>query len=501
MDFDIDRRELLKATGAGMATVTVASGTASANLDGSGTESDPFRIRTFDDLLSIDDGSIESSLTKHYVLEEDIDATGEGQIVPLAFATTFEEDPKDFTGTFDGQGNSIIGLTVDGMSNYDDAGLFGSIGNGGVVKNVNLVDIEVTGDSAAGGIAGVFDGGTDGKIKNVSVTGTVQGDSGVGGIIGEMSSGTLTDSSSSAEVTATSDIGGAIGSLLGGDVTRTYAEGNVGPAVEAEPNNVGGFVGRMSAGSITLSFATGNVDGKSSVGGFVGIIEDDSITKAYARGDITSTGGVEPGPFGGFAGRISNASVEEVYSTGAVPEGFSGGLIGSFIQAMSVEEEPVSVLNSHANSSYWDEEASGLTNSDGGEGRATAQMTGDDASAPGNMDGFDFENTWVTVTGDENPIIGFSPAETQTTIQATQPTGPGYPVFGWQLEGEAGKTCIDRRNLSRGQEDEECPVDRDIGRGGSRRELDRESGRGGDDTHRDSSTARRDRGRGDRRGR
>ena len=129
----------------------------------------------------------------------------------------------------------------------------------------------------------------------------------------------------------------------------------------------------------------------------------------------------------------------------------------------------------------------------------TAQMTGDDA--PDNMDGFDFDNTWVTVTGDEDAIIGFKPvvSPTETKIQATQPTGPGYPVFGWQL-GEDEKDCIDRRSLGRGQEDEECAFDRDIERGGSRRELDRQTGRGGDGEHIDSETSRRDRGRGSRRG-
>jgi hypothetical protein len=48
--------------------------------------------------------------------------------------------------------------------------------------------------------------------------------------------------------------------------------------------------------------------------------------------------------------------------------------------------------------------------------------------------------------------------------------------------------CVNRRNLSRGQEGQECPDDRDISRGGSREELDRGAGR-------DSDTRRRDRGR------
>jgi len=59
----------------------------------------------------------------------------------------------------------------------------------------------------------------------------------------------------------------------------------------------------------------------------------------------------------------------------------------------------------------------------------------------------------------------------------------------------AGGECIDRRNLSRGQESQECPRDRTLSRGESRRDLDRETGRGGGSEQPDSTTSRRDRSR------
>jgi hypothetical protein len=52
--------------------------------------------------------------------------------------------------------------------------------------------------------------------------------------------------------------------------------------------------------------------------------------------------------------------------------------------------------------------------------------------------------------------------------------------------------CLNRREISRGQEGQECPKNRTIERGGSREELDRE-------TDRRSDTKRRDRSRGERR--
>jgi parallel beta-helix repeat protein len=72
------------------------------------------------------------------------------------------------------------------------------------------------------------------------------------------------------------------------------------------------------------------------------------------------------------------------------------------------------------------------------------------------------------------------------------------PLAGTSVSGapgaDAGGDCINRRNIGRGQEGQECPRDRGLGRGGSREELDRETGR-------NSDTARRDRGRGERGGR
>lgn len=511
MDFDIDRRELLKAAGAGMATVTVTTGVAGAQTDladlpGDGSEANPYQLDSFEDLLAID-----QDLTANYVLTDNIEFGGEGAILPLAFDNSGYSS-VDFTGTLDGQGFEVRDFVVDGSSGYDGGGLLGSIGDGGVVKNLDIVNIDVIGDTFAGGLTGEFDGGTDGEINNVTVTGAVESRGlfgafppTAGGLVGVMNSGTITDSGSSADVRGGENLGGVVGFMLGGDITRTYAEGSVEPAAEEFTTEAGGFVGDMRTGSITLSFATGGVVGSSEIGGFVGDMEGGNITKAYARGDATGIEGVEGSPpdnIGGFAGLISSGTVEEVYSTGAVSttvEGSGlGGLVGLFDSAELVEEESISVLSFHVTDGYWDVPASGQETSDGGTGLGNIEdtppaneMTGDDA--PNNMAGFDFQNTWVTVTGDENAIIGFKPAGTQ--IQATQPTGPGYPVFGWQLVEEE-KECIDRRNLSRGQEEKECPFDQSIERGGSRQGLDRSSGRGGDDTHRDSETARRDRSRG-----
>jgi hypothetical protein len=533
MDFEIDRRELLKATGAGMATVTVTTGAAVAqtnlgNLPGDGSEANPYELDSFEDLLAID-----QDLTANYVLTDNIEfGATDPPIEPLAFdgGSYYGYSSTDFTGTLDGQGFEIRDFVIDGASIYDGGGLFGSIGTGGVVKNLNIVNIDVIGDSFAGGLTGKFDGGADGKIKNVSVTGAVEsrGSFGInapsaGGIVGTMLSGTVSDCSSSAGVRGERNLGGAIGDMSGGDVTRTSAEGVINVVVERSSD--GGFVGRLSNGTITQCYATGNVNGSADVGGFVGEMEGGEINQAYAWGDVSGFENI-----GGFVGFLQDGTIEEVYAVGEIlAEGGGGGLIGG-VPVEGIEEpifretdgESITPLQASLDVAYWDEVSTGRTAAIGTgsiplgsnvEGFSTDsdgdtkadEMTGDDA--PDNMVGFDFENTWVTITEGGNSVISFGvddlslsqeeDTEGISIAQEREQEGDGYPRFG----GTSQKDCTDRRNLGRGQEESECAFDRDIERGGSRRELDRNTGRGGDGEHIDSETSRRDRGRGSRRGR
>ena len=122
-------------------------------------------------------------------LDKNIDLTGKGW-TPIG--TSFK---NSYTGTFDGGGHTITGLTVTTNDKY--AGLFGYIGNAGTVKNVVMEGVLITsnnGSSQAGGVAG-FSRGT---IENCSVSGSVSGTVYVGGVVGAQWSGSITGCSSSA---------------------------------------------------------------------------------------------------------------------------------------------------------------------------------------------------------------------------------------------------------------------------------------------------------------
>ena len=124
---------------------------------------------------------------KAFKLNNDIDLT---QFITDNFSATGWEpicsSSTPFSGTFDGDGYTISGLTINGGANK---GLFGAI-NGGTVQNLGLsgVNINCTAstDNNIGGLASAL---TNGVIKNCFVTGTVIGYNATGGIVGMVNSG------------------------------------------------------------------------------------------------------------------------------------------------------------------------------------------------------------------------------------------------------------------------------------------------------------------------
>ena len=202
-------------------------------------------------------------------LTADIDLTGKNW-TPIG--TSFS---NKYTGTFDGGGHTIKGLTV--TTNDQFVGLFGSIGYAGTVKNVMMEDVQITSNRSSGFAGGVA-GYSDGTIENCSVSGSVSGTVYVGGVVGAQWGGFITGCSSSATVKGTVDVGGVAGQTNSiATLTACYATGNVIIEINPKKNIAGGSLVGMNAGSSLLAcYATGNVTSTGSstgymhIGGFLG---------------------------------------------------------------------------------------------------------------------------------------------------------------------------------------------------------------------------------------
>ena len=212
-------------------------------------------------------------------LDKDIDLTGK-EWTPIG--TSFS---NKYTGTFDGGGHTIKGLTV--TTNDQFVGLFGSIGYAGTVKNVMMEDVQITSNRSSGFAGGVA-GYSDGTIENCSVSGSVSGTVYVGGVVGAQWNGSITGCSSSATVKGTVYVGGVAGQTNGGaTLTACYATGNV--IIEIAPTkNIsgGGLVGMNGGKGVRACYATGNVTSTGSSTGNVhifGLLGDNytTVTACY----------------------------------------------------------------------------------------------------------------------------------------------------------------------------------------------------------------------------
>ena len=236
-------------------------------------------------------------------LTDNIDLTG------IDWTPIGKDDNKAYTGTFDGNGKTITGLTVTGSYKY--AGLFGDIDENGTVKNVVLEGVQITSDNSSGYAGGVA-GDSWGTIENCSVSGSVSGTTFAGGVVGSQWGGSITGCNSSATVKGVIFAGGIAGETnSGASLTGCYATGDV--TVENDGTNnshAGGVVGYNGGGTLTACYATGSVTGSGSgtiyVGGVTGSNNLGILTACYhAKGDVSGPTGTT----GGVAGRNFKGSM------------------------------------------------------------------------------------------------------------------------------------------------------------------------------------------------
>jgi filamentous hemagglutinin family protein len=398
--------------------------------------------------------SIYQNLTGFYALGTDINAGSDNNFKPIGS----EPNSNDFNGIFDGNNHTISNLTINatatGIFHYgEELGLFQFVGINGVVRNLKMINVNITASDGVGGSLGAIAGNSEGLIENVSVSGiltshgpniltggvkssgfvggvqgtgggsiahsissaTVTGDT-VGGLAG--GAGPISDSSASGNVIGFT-AGGLVGVLINtagrtAGIIRSSTSGAVSMPEYADNNMIGGLAG--SAGYISQSFSTGSVtvaprsDSNNvyhlQMGGLVGnnwgVIEDSYSTGAVMGPDFR-------GPFDfsnyyvggliGFDGHLlgnTAAIVKSSYSAGSIRDVVAGGLIGGYGPRNG---DSVTV-------SYWDINASGHSTSEGGAGAV-------------GMSTATLKNALPT---------GFDPA-----IWAIDPAvNDGYPYLKWQ---------------------------------------------------------------------
>lgn len=318
---------------------------------GAGSVEDPYQIQTIEQFQEI-----VNHLDKHFNQIADIDAgvtqswnEGKG-FLPIG------DDLIPFSGRYNGRGHQIINLYINTEDNR--IGLFGSLEDG-VVENINLIDVDISGGSYTGSIVGWNENGT---IKNSMASGTIRGSVGVGGLVGHnFFGGEIISTQSNVVVYGYDNVGGLVGNNWA-NLINSYSVGEVHIENQLGSGSAGGLVGNNTV-LIHSSFSGSTVDGQEGVGGLSGK-NSGSIKQSYSTGLVNGVQDV-----GGFVGS-------------------NGGDIESSYWNSENTEQSVGV---------------GRGYKDGVSGLSTEQMTG--KSAEQNMPDLTFGGTWVSVPEDYPKLL------------------------------------------------------------------------------------------------
>src|SRR6218665_1614613 len=255
-------------------TVTTPDGTTARNYTirilAYDPVANPYGIYTVKHLVDV-----ANNLTASYLLKNNIALPDKG--ATDASATTCISDYASagwlplgyFSGTFDGGNFSINNFYVERTA--EKVGLFGTVGAGGVVKNLGVNGVSgktVTGNSNGYQHTGILAGSSYGTIDKCHTSGNVSASgatSYAGGLAGD-NRGAISNSHTAGNISSAASFSSNAGGLAGlneGNISNSHALGNVSaslpPSFSAGASCAGGLAGSNHEGSIRNSYAAGNI--------------------------------------------------------------------------------------------------------------------------------------------------------------------------------------------------------------------------------------------------
>jgi hypothetical protein len=356
--------------------------------------------------------AVRDDLGGSYLLMNDLNATTAGYMELASAAAnggmgwepigTAEEG---FTGSFDGQGHEIRGLFID-RPDQDYVGLFARVSwtnpteNVGAIENIGVVNARVTGYRRVGALVGE----NSGIVNNSYSTGGVaSGRTYIGCLVGYDDGGLVSNSYSAGSASGFRYVAGLVGGITGtetvkeGAVINCYSTSNV-----TSYTRTGGLVANIvSDGNVSNSYFAGSVNGTRWVGGIVAENYGGTVSNCYSTGNVT--GRDYSGYVGGLVGFNLWGSINSCYSISKVDgKGLVGGLVGDNSEGT-------------VNDSFWGIETSGQATSDGGTGKATAEMkdmatfisAGWNIVAVANPGARDPAYAWNIVDGETYPFLSW----------------------------------------------------------------------------------------------
>ncbi|MCA1802617.1 MAG: T9SS type A sorting domain-containing protein [Rhodothermaceae bacterium] len=310
---------------------------------GSGSVNNPYLVSSADQL-----DAVRENLEAHFKLIAHINL-GEAPWNEEEGWNPIGSGSNPFKGSFDGNGFSILNLTID-RQDENNQGLFGYT-NGAVLKNLELLNVNISGAVYTGAVvaqsrASFYDG--------IEVMGSITGKNNTGGAFGNNYQDHIHKVITNVNVSGTTSIGGLSGGQFGSQIRHSGSDGSV-----TGSNHVGGFIGSNNGSNTSLadSYSHASVTGTTDVGGFAGYHQTGIIVRCLSTGSVSNT---------------------------------SGGFVGT-------------VTSGYINYSFWDTQRSGAATSEGGPGVAgfdTQQMKTKDSYRA-----FNFIHIWSIIEGGSYPFL------------------------------------------------------------------------------------------------
>ena len=249
-----------------------------------------------------------NDLSYNFVLKNDIDASGLVDAEGNSTYNTIGRGNTAFTGTFDGDGHTIVGLQAKG-------GIFGKLGSGAVVKNINIASSVFTGINTSDGVGAVAAENNGGSISGISGYGnTIKGSGGyIGGLVGKNYGGISNSNDHSTVIAGAGTVAGGIAGVngtnagIGGTIDNVQSNSAVttgGLTENQYADNLGGIVGKnelslnkYNINNVSAHGVTGKTGNTKTSGGIVGTNEG-RISNAYNESIIHGSENI-----GGVAGK------------------------------------------------------------------------------------------------------------------------------------------------------------------------------------------------------
>ena len=264
-----------------------------------------------------------------YELTADISLASYPNWVPIGTCVANNRCPNSFSGVFDGNNHSISNLTIAISSESYGVGLFGSITPAAILRNLTLMNVNISSSSSGNDFGSLVGYGRRASIldvRAVNVTIDAAGVSIVGGLLGDGQGSTVSSSS----VVAHSISGGSlnIGGLLGWGRGSTVSSSSVVAHSISGSQYIGGLIGWGGGSTVSSSSVVAHsISGSRNIGGLIGWGAGSTVSSSSVVAHSISGSGDFVGGLLGW-GQSSTVSSSSVVAHSISGSQYIGGLIG-----------------------------------------------------------------------------------------------------------------------------------------------------------------------------